>query len=40
MVRGTLQLPHGSGKSVRVIVFTENPEETLAAGAKKQVSMN
>ena len=33
MVRGTLQLPHGSGKTVRVIVFTENPEEALAAGA-------
>ena len=35
MVRGTLQLPHGSGKTVRVIVFTENPEEALAAGADK-----
>ena len=33
MVRGTLQLPHGSGKTVRVIVFTEKPEEALAAGA-------
>lgn len=33
MVRGTLQLPHGSGKTVRVIVFTENPEEAVAAGA-------
>ena len=33
MVRGTLQLPNGSGKTVRVIVFTENPEEALAAGA-------
>lgn len=33
MVRGTLQLPHGSGKTVRVIVFTENPEEALQAGA-------
>ena len=33
MVRGTLQLPHGSGKTVRVIVFTENPDEALAAGA-------
>lgn len=33
MVRGTLQLPHGSGKTVRVIVFTENPEEAKAAGA-------
>ena len=35
MVRGTLQLPHGSGKTVRVIVFTENPEEALAAGAEE-----
>jgi large subunit ribosomal protein L1 len=33
MVRGTLQLPHGSGKTVRVIVFTDKPEEALAAGA-------
>ena len=35
MVRGTLQLPHGSGKTVRVIVFTENPEDALAAGAEE-----
>lgn len=35
MVRGTLQLPHGSGKTVRVIVFTENPEEAIAAGAEE-----
>lgn len=35
MVRGTLQLPHGSGKTVRVIVFTENPDEAMAAGADK-----
>jgi large subunit ribosomal protein L1 len=33
MVRGTVKLPQGSGKTVRVIVFTENPEEALAAGA-------
>tara|TARA_X000000368_G_scaffold328793_1_gene265856 strand:+ start:26 stop:730 length:705 start_codon:yes stop_codon:yes gene_type:complete len=33
MVRGTLQLPNGSGKTVRVIVFTENPEEALENGA-------
>jgi large subunit ribosomal protein L1 len=33
MVRGTLQLPHGSGKTVRVIVFTESPDEALQAGA-------
>ena len=35
MVRGTVRLPHGSGKTVRVIVFTENPEEALKAGADK-----
>lgn len=35
MVRGTLQLPHGSGKTVRVIVFTENPDEAISAGADK-----
>lgn len=35
MVRGTVSLPHGSGKSVRVIVFTENPEEAMAAGAEQ-----
>lgn len=34
MVRGTLQLPHGSGKIVRVIVFTENPQEALDNGAE------
>ena len=33
MVRGTLQLPHGSGQQVRVIVFTENTQEALDAGA-------
>ncbi len=33
MVRGTVNLPHGSGKSVRVIVFTEDPEAATAAGA-------
>ncbi len=35
MVRGTLQLPQGSGKTVRVIVFTENPDEAISAGADK-----
>ncbi len=34
MVRGTVSLPHGSGKEVRVLVFTENPAEALAAGAE------
>ncbi|EIP97571.1 ribosomal protein L1 [Opitutaceae bacterium TAV1] len=33
MVRGTTPLPNGSGKKVRVIVFTDNPEAALAAGA-------
>ncbi|MFP4351997.1 MAG: 50S ribosomal protein L1 [Puniceicoccaceae bacterium] len=33
MVRGTVSLPHGSGKTVRVIAFTENPGEALGAGA-------
>ena len=33
MVRGTTPLPNGSGKKVRVIVFTESPEVALAAGA-------
>jgi len=33
MVRGTLRLPHGSGKAVRVAVFTEEPEAAIAAGA-------
>lgn len=33
MVRGTVSLPHGSGKKVVVAVFTEKPEEALAAGA-------
>ena len=32
-VRGTVNLPHGSGKEVKVLVFTENPEEALAEGA-------
>ena len=35
MVRGTVRLPNGSGKKVRVIVFTENPDEALKAGADK-----
>jgi len=32
-VRGTVNLPHGSGKNVRVLVFTQNPEEALSSGA-------
>jgi large subunit ribosomal protein L1 len=32
-VRGTVKLPHGSGKDVQVLVFTEKPEEALKLGA-------
>jgi large subunit ribosomal protein L1 len=32
-VRGTVNLPHGSGKDVKVLVFTQTPEDALAAGA-------
>jgi large subunit ribosomal protein L1 len=37
MVRGTVSLPHGTGKTVRVIAFAtgEKAEEALAAGADK-----
>ena len=33
MVRGTTPLPHGSGKKVRVLVFTDDAPAALAAGA-------
>jgi large subunit ribosomal protein L1 len=33
MVRGTTPLPNGSGKKVRVIVFTDDPKAALDAGA-------
>ena len=33
MVRGTTPLPNGSGKKVRVLVFTDDPAKALAAGA-------
>lgn len=35
MVRGTVALPHGTGKDVRVLVFAKSPKDTeaLAAGA-------
>jgi large subunit ribosomal protein L1 len=33
MVRGTVSLPNGSGKKIRVLVFTENPQAALDAGA-------
>jgi large subunit ribosomal protein L1 len=32
-VRGTVNLPHGSGKEVRVIVFTDNIDDAKEAGA-------
>ena len=32
-VRGIVNLPHGSGKEVRVIVFTDNADEAKEAGA-------
>ena len=32
-VRGTVKLPHGSGKDLKVLVFTEKPEEALKLGA-------
>ena len=32
-VRGTVKLPHGSGKDVKVLVFTEKPEEAIKLGA-------
>lgn len=33
MVRGIVELPHGSGKSVRIVAFTDNPEAAKEAGA-------
>lgn len=33
MVRGTTPLPNGSGKKIRVVVFTDDPAKALAAGA-------
>src|SRR5690606_3889101 len=33
MVRGTTPLPNGSGKKVRVLVFTDDPKKALDAGA-------
>jgi len=32
-VRGTTPLPNGSGKKVRVVVFTDDPAKAIAAGA-------
>src|SRR5580704_6935211 len=34
MIRGTTPLPNGSGKKVRVLVFTDNPKAALDAGAE------
>ena len=33
MVRGTVMLPHGNGKMVRVLAFTSDPDAAKAAGA-------
>ncbi|MFI5335283.1 MAG: 50S ribosomal protein L1 [Opitutales bacterium] len=33
MVRGTTPLPNGSGKKIRVLVFTDDADKALAAGA-------
>ena len=33
MVRGIVNLPAGSGKTVKVVAFTENPDAARAAGA-------
>jgi large subunit ribosomal protein L1 len=33
MVRGTVPLPHGSGKKIRILAFTDSPEAALKAGA-------
>ena len=35
MVRGVVALPHGNGKEVRIIAFTNKPEEALKAGARE-----
>ena len=35
VVRGTVRLPNGSGKSVRVIVFTREEDVALSAGAEQ-----
>ncbi len=33
MVRGVVNLPRGSGKKVRVVAFTDNPDQAREAGA-------
>jgi large subunit ribosomal protein L1 len=34
MVRGTTPLPNGTGKKMRILVFTDNPKAALDAGAE------
>lgn len=33
MVRGTVPLPHGSGKKIRILAFTDRAEDAIKAGA-------
>lgn len=33
MVRGQVDLPHGSGKKITLLIFTEHPQEAREAGA-------
>ena len=33
MVRGTVSLPNGSGRKVRVLAFTDDPDSAISAGA-------
>ncbi|MDR1595880.1 MAG: 50S ribosomal protein L1 [Puniceicoccales bacterium] len=33
MVRGTVVLPNGSGRNIRILAFTDDPESALASGA-------
>ena len=40
MVRGTTPLPNGSGKKVRVLVFTDDAPKAIAAGADAIVTFN
>ncbi len=35
LVRGTVVLPHGTGKTLRVLALTNNPKDAQAAGAYK-----